>query len=84
MSNTDTYQKLVKCVGEYLETDVALDRNARLVNAIPGIDSLRLQELLLYLEEQFGVTFSENVLDKAETLQDLADYIQSLSGARAS
>ena len=80
MSDPDVYQRLVKYVSEYLEKDVALDPGARLVNAIPGIDSLRLQELLLYVEERFGVTFSDGVLDKTETIQDLANYIQSLAG----
>ncbi len=79
MTNPDVYQRLERCVKEYLEADVKLERNARLLNAIPGVDSLRLQELLLYVEESFGVTFSESVLDKAETLEDLANYIQSLT-----
>jgi acyl carrier protein len=79
MADPEIYQRLVRCVSEYLEKDVALDPHARLVNAIPGIDSLRLQELLLYIEEKFGVTFNESVLDKTETIQDLANYIGTLT-----
>ena len=54
-----------------------------MMNAIPGLDSLRLQEVLLFLEDRFGIEFDETVLDHVETVRHFADYIGTLRSARA-
>lgn len=83
MGPQDICARLLKHIGDYLEADVShLTPSSHLVTALPGIDSLRLQELLLYIEESFGVKFNETVLDHASTLQDLADHIQALLAAK--
>jgi acyl carrier protein len=79
----DVFEQLVRHIGEFIERDVShLSRDGRIVNAIPGIDSLRLQEVLLHLEDCFLVRFDDAVLDHIETLQDLADHIQQLQAAQ--
>lgn len=79
MSEEHTFDQLCKHVGDFLEKDVSFLRpESRLANAIPGLDSLRLEELLLHLEEAFHVKFSEEVLDHIDTLGDLSKHIQQL------
>jgi acyl carrier protein len=79
MSTDDVYQSLIRYLGEFFESDLShVQREARIVNAIPGLDSLRLQEVLIYLEDRFHVQFDEAVLDHIETVQSFVNHIESL------
>ena len=64
-------------IGEYLERDVShLTWESRLATALPGLDSMKLFEMVLYLEECFGVEFEDDVMANLETLDDLVSYIR--------
>lgn len=70
--------QVLQRIGEYLETDVShLTGDSRLATAVPGLDSMKLFEMVLYLEECFGVEFEDDVMGNLETLDDLAAYITS-------
>jgi acyl carrier protein len=70
------FQSVVQHIGEYLETDVSyLTPESRPATAISGLDSLKLFEMFLYLEDCFGVEFDDSVMEHFETLNDLVDYI---------
>ncbi len=69
---------LLRYVGEYLETDVSyLTLDSRLATALPGIDSLKLFELVLYLEDRLHVEFDDSVMENMDSLRDLLAYINS-------
>ena len=75
---------LIRRIGVYLEEDhFELDPDAVIRTSLPGIDSLRLKELLLYLEEEYDVEFSPDVMTRLETARDLSDHIESLRTAAA-
>lgn len=79
MSSDDVYQSLMRYLGEFFESDLShVKPESRIVNAIPGLDSLRLQEVLIYLEDRFNVQFDETVLDHIETVRSFVDHIESL------
>jgi acyl carrier protein len=70
------FERVVRHIGEYLETDVShLTPESRPATALAGLDSLKLFEMLLYLEDSFGITFDDSVMEHVETLGALVDYI---------
>jgi acyl carrier protein len=78
MADETQLARVLGHLGEYLETDVShLTGQSRLATAIPGLDSMKLFEMVLYLEECFGVEFEDDVMDRLETMDDLAEYIAS-------
>ena|GEM_PF-1483371 len=77
------YQRTVRHISEYLEKDMShLQPGTPLNAAGPGLDSLRLYEMMLYLEDCFGVSFEESALAKLTTVQSLVDLIRSTSTSR--
>lgn len=83
MADQALFEQVKKHIGEYLETDVShVTGDSRLATAVAGLDSLKLFEMLLYLEECFGVDFDENAVEKVATLDELVDYISRLLAAK--
>lgn len=58
------------------EEEITLESS---LSADLGVDSLDLVELFLSLEEEFGNDIPEEVADAFETVQNIVDYLQSLS-----
>lgn len=76
MTQNALFQRVVEYIGEYLETDVShLTLDSRPATALPGLDSLKVFEMFLYLEDRFGVEFDDTVMEHFETLGDLVRYI---------
>ena len=70
---------LVRRIGVYLEQDnIRIDPDGPMRDQLPGIDSLRLKELLLYLEDEYTIEFTPAVLERMETLRDLSREIEAL------
>ena len=42
-----------------------------------GADSLDLMELIMEMEEQFGVTISDDELQKIRTVQNVIDFLRA-------
>lgn len=77
MENSKIFSQTVQYMGEYLEMDIShVTPNSR-VAAVPGLDSLKLFESMLYLEECFSVDFDESVMEHIDTMSDLVTYIES-------
>lgn len=84
MQDQALFTKIVGHIGEFIETDVShLTPEARIATSIEGMSSLKMAELLLYLEDCFSLEFDESVIDKLDTMQDLVTYIASLQAAAA-
>jgi len=78
-----TLEKTLAHIGEYLEQDVGhLTPESRLDNAVPGLDSLKLFEMMLYLEECFSIDFEEGLIERLHTIGDLASYIEGRVAAK--
>lgn len=76
MDDSPLFERVVRHIGEYLEQDVSyLTPASRPATALAGLDSLKLFEMLLYLEDCFGVEFDDSVMEHMETLGQLVDYI---------
>ena len=78
MGNSDLLGSLIKHIGEFLDTDVShLKPESRLATAVAGLDSLKVFELMLYLEDAFGITVDEKAVEHIDTLRDLEAYVRS-------
>lgn len=80
MDDKQLFEKTVKHIGEFVESDVShLTPESRLATSIEGLNSLKMFELVLYLEDCFNVQFDEEVMEKIETMSDLVGYIRQLT-----
>ena len=71
-----TYDRLKKIVIEQLGVDEAeVTPEASFVDDL-NADSLDLVELIMSLEEEFGVKISDEDAEKIQTVQDAMDYLQ--------
>ena len=69
--------RLKQHIGEFLERDVSnLTPETRFAKAFDNLESLKLFEMIVYLEECFNIEFDEMILDKIETIADLVTYVE--------
>ncbi|MEB3280921.1 MAG: acyl carrier protein [Lyngbya sp.] len=74
---SETFEKVKKIVAEQLsveETEVTPEAN--FVNDL-GADSLDTVELVMALEEEFGIEIPDEAAEEIETVQAAVDYIDS-------
>lgn len=84
MEASPLFERVVRHIGEYLERDVShLTPESRPATALAGLDSLKVFEMLLYLEDCFGVQFDDSVMEHLETLGQLVEYIERQPPAAA-
>jgi acyl carrier protein len=76
LTRTEIYGRVVRHIEEYLERDLPdLRPESRLANLAPGLDSLKIFEMFLYLEDCFQLSFDESLVEQLGTLDDLVGYI---------
>ena len=85
METSELFDQVVKHIGEYLEADVThLRLESRVASAIPDLDSFKLFEMVLYLEDCFKIEFDEAAIANIDTMQALVAYIQDLKDTQMS
>ena len=73
----DNFARFQKCAGEVLSVDEAqVTPEASFADDLDA-DSLDLVELVMALEEEFGVTVEEEELEGIETIQSAFELITS-------
>ncbi|MBK31390.1 MAG: hypothetical protein CMF53_04165 [Legionellales bacterium] len=73
--------KLCVLLQEHAKGDVVVNSDTRLSSEL-GIDSARLMEVLLEVEDAFDVSIPLNVLPNVYTVSDLCSELQKILGAR--
>ncbi|EAW38268.1 acyl carrier protein [Lyngbya sp. PCC 8106] len=72
---SDTFEKVKKIAAEQLGVeDSEVKPEANFVNDL-GADSLDTVELVMALEEEFGIEIPDEAAEKIETVQAAVDYI---------
>ena len=70
-----TYERVTEVVVQQLLVDKAdIKPEASFVNDL-NADSLDLVELVMSLEEEFGMDVSDEEMEKIRTVQDAVDYV---------
>ncbi len=77
MSTSSVYDRLKGIITEQLGVDVEdITPEARFVDDL-NADSLDLVELIMSLEEEFGVEISDEDAEKIVTVQNATSYIEA-------
>ena len=80
MAEGASYEKLKKIIVEQLGVDEAeVKPEAAFVEDL-NADSLDLVELIMSLEEEFGMEISDEEAEKIKTVGDAMEYIEEKSG----
>ena len=80
----ELFDAIVRHIGEFVEADVSyLEPDSQLSSSIDGMSSLKLVELLLYLEDCFNLEFDVAMVEGLDTMQHLVTYISGLQRAKA-
>ena len=74
--SSELEEKVIQLVMEQLEvTREQCKLEASFIDDL-GADSLDLVELIMEMEEKFGVEIADEELEKIRTIQDVVDFIQ--------
>ena len=72
------YEKMRAILTDQFDIDpLSITREADIINDL-GLDSLDLVELILTLEEEFGITVVDDSVYEQTTMGEIADYIESM------
>ena len=81
MAEGSSYERLKKIVVEQLGVDEAeVKPEASFVDDL-NADSLDLVELIMSLEEEFGMEISDEEAEKIKSVGDALEYIEEKTGA---
>lgn len=73
------YEKVCKMLAAQLNIDVAAIKPESEVVKDLGADSLDVVELMMALEDEYGITLPENEVESVKTVQDIVDMMQKLN-----
>lgn len=83
MSQSETFEKVKKIVVEQLSVEAEqVKPEASFANDL-GADSLDTVELVMALEEEFGIEIPDEAAEKIATVQDAVEYIQEQVATKA-
>jgi acyl carrier protein len=76
-------RRVTSIIGEHLGVDEAsLVPEANLLDDL-GADSLDVVELVMALEEEFGIEVSDDDVENIRTIRDIVEYVSSRAEAAA-
>jgi acyl carrier protein len=73
----DTSDKVVAIIVEKLDIDPSLVHMTSTLQDL-GADSLDLVEIIMKIEEEFGIEINDEVVEKLQNMQDLINYVHEL------
>ena len=72
------YEKIVKMLAEQLGIEVeTITPQSEVVKDL-GADSLDVVEVMMALEDEYGVTLPEGEVENVKTVQDIVDMVNKL------
>ncbi len=72
------FEKVSKMLAEQLNIAADTIRPEQEVVKDLGADSLDVVELMMALEDEYGITLPENEVENVKTVQDIVDMMQKL------
>lgn len=70
------FEKVQSILARQLRLDPASITPASLIQKDLGADSLDILQLLMRIEDQYGIVIPDQALAKFETVQDVVDYLE--------
>jgi acyl carrier protein len=81
---SDTSEKVKRIIAEHLGVeDEKVSDNASFIEDL-GADSLDTVEIVMALEEEFGIEIPDEAAEKIGTVKDAVDYVDHMSDKMAS
>lgn len=72
-----TLQKVIKIVANKLGIEEERIEEDSLIIEDLQADSLDIVEMIMEIEEQFGITIDDNEINKLQTIKDIVEYIEN-------
>jgi acyl carrier protein len=82
MKNDEVYKNLTLLFRDIFMRDNIVLQPSMSAKDIPGWDSFKQMQIIICVEEFFGVTISTKILDRLQTVGDLAEAIVALTEVR--
>ena len=76
MERKEIFEKVVNVLSDKLGVERSSIAESSSLTDDLGADSLDLVDLVMELEEQFGVKIDDSELEKLSTVKDVVDYIE--------
>ncbi len=71
----DTFARLIGMAAEQLDVDADAIRPETRLKEDLGADSASVMMLVMDIENEFGITFDDDAIEKVKTVGDLVAYI---------
>jgi acyl carrier protein len=76
-SREEILDQLYELVGPYSEQPIELSEQTRIMDDV-GLDSMKVMELVMQIEDSFDVSVPLNILPDVNTIGDLAKHLGTL------
>jgi len=76
-SREEILDQLYELVGPYSEQPIELSEQTRIMDDV-GLDSMKVMELVMQIEDLFDVSVPLNILPDVNTIGDLAKHLETL------
>ena len=71
------YDKVVEIIARQLQIDTdMIDEHTKIMEAL-GADSLDVVEMLMAMEDSFGITVPDEDIEELVTVSDIVEYVES-------
>jgi len=76
-SKEEILDQLFKLIRPYSEQSIALSEQTRIMDDV-GLDSMKVMELVMQVEDHFDVSVPLNILPDVTTIGELAKHLEAL------
>ena len=70
------FEKLKKIISEQLEVDQSIISEASSITGDLGADSLDVVDLVMSIEDEFGMEVPDEALENIRTIEDMVKFIE--------
>ena len=77
IEKNDTAEKIISIIAEKLSIEKSVIQAKSTLQDL-GADSLDMVEVVMKIEEEFGVEINDEVFEQLHNVQDLIDYVHEL------
>ena len=76
-SKEEILDQLFELIRPYSEEPIALGEQTRIMDDV-GLDSMKVMELVMQIEDHFDVSVPLNILPEVNTVGELANHLETL------